>query len=144
MEPNSELEPPYEMISQAFAPLNADSASLASLDGLIDDLANMEADSEPHISKETSIMAGSGPPVPDEMLNTDLVIGLQDAEILARRRRFGMNELQEEKRNHFLTFLMFFVGPIQFVMEVSWCITCPIESSAPCPCPLSLFCLAHF
>lgn len=119
--PDPEL--PYEMVALALSQPTTgdDSTSLASLDGLIDDLASTEDEDQLHDSKETKGNAGgdSRSHVPEEMLDTDLDVGLQDAEVLTRRGRFGANELKEERKNHFLAFMRFFVGPIQFVMEVS-------------------------
>ena len=34
--------------------------------------------------------------------------------------RYGLNQMKEEKENLILKFLGYFVGPIQFVMEVSF------------------------
>lgn len=143
MEPTQESQLAYEMIPQPSAQLNGDSASLASLDGLIDDLASTEDESEPHDSRGVNTKHGSGPQAPsDEFLSTDLSVGLQEAEVEARRRKFGMNELHEEKKNHFLTFLMFFVGPIQFVMEVSPCLAfLDLRQHFLCQRFRSLYCL---
>jgi magnesium-transporting ATPase (P-type) len=52
------------------------------------------------------------------MLQTDTRVGLTSEEVLQRRRKFGLNQMKEEKENLLLKFLGFFVGPIQFVMEV--------------------------
>lgn len=59
---------------------------------------------------------------PEDLLRTDLVKGLSDSEVLTRRKRYGLNKMKEEKENNVLKLLSFFVGPIQFVMEVrgSW------------------------
>lgn len=56
--------------------------------------------------------------IPEEFLRTDPMSGLDDKEVVLRRKRYGLNKLKEEKQNHYLKFLSFFVGPIQFVMEV--------------------------
>jgi H+-transporting ATPase len=74
------------------------------------------------------------------MLQTDTRVGLTNEEVLQRRRKYGLNQMKyvdtantpsvelnrlntdkrhrEEKENLVLKFLGFFVGPIQFVMEV--------------------------
>ena len=59
---------------------------------------------------------------PEDLLRTDLMKGLSDSEVLTRRKRYGLNKMKEEKENNVLKLLSFFVGPIQFVMEVrgSW------------------------
>ncbi|KAI5292461.1 plasma membrane H+-ATPase [Ascosphaera acerosa] len=62
---------------------------------------------------------GSARPVPEELLNTDTRMGLTDAEVTARRKKYGLNQMREEKENMVLKFCMFFVGPIQFVMEAA-------------------------
>ena len=45
--------------------------------------------------------------------------GLTEQEVQARRRKYGLNQMKEEKENLILKFFSYFVGPIQFVMEVS-------------------------
>lgn len=57
--------------------------------------------------------------VPDELISTDINYGLTNQEVQARLKKYGYNRLSEEKENLVLKFMMFFVGPIQFVMEVS-------------------------
>lgn len=56
--------------------------------------------------------------VPEAFLNTDTRRGLTETEVVARRKKFGLNQMKEEKENLILKFLGYFVGPIQFVMEV--------------------------
>lgn len=56
---------------------------------------------------------------PDHLLQTDVIHGLSEGEVKDRRSTYGFNQLKEHKRSHIKQFLMFFVGPIQFVMEVS-------------------------
>lgn len=80
---------------------------LESQDGRIDD--EDEGPEEP----------GGGRPVPEELLQTDTRTGLTDAEVLVRRKKFGLNQMKEEKENLILKFFSYFIGPIQFVMEVS-------------------------
>ena len=86
------------------------------MDALIDDL---ESDDGQPADEEEVIEAGGARPVPEELLQTDTRFGLSDAEVLLRRKKFGLNQLKEEKENMILKFLSYFVGPIQFVMEVS-------------------------
>ena len=57
--------------------------------------------------------------VPGHLLQTDVTHGLSESEVKDRRSTYGFNQLKEHKRSHIKQFLMFFVGPIQFVMEVS-------------------------
>lgn len=80
-------------------------AELESEDGGVDE----EEEAEPGMSAR---------PIPEELLNTDTRKGLTNSEVLERRKKFGMNQMAEEKENLIKKFLMYFVGPIQFVMEV--------------------------
>jgi hypothetical protein len=68
--------------------------------------------------EEEEVAPGGARVVPEEMLQTDTRVGLTSEEVLQRRRKFGLNQMKEEKENLLLKFLGFFVGPIQFVMEV--------------------------
>ena len=61
---------------------------------------------------------GGARSVPEEFLQTDTNMGLSDQEVERRRKKFGLNQMKEEKENLILKFLGYFVGPIQFVMEV--------------------------
>jgi H+-transporting ATPase len=58
--------------------------------------------------------------IPPELLRTSRHTGLNDTEVSSRRKKFGLNQMKKEEKQHLIfKFLMFFVGPIQFVMEVS-------------------------
>ena len=95
---------------------------LTSLDGFIEDLASVNNSTEgfdPVISRKKSPKTSAGPVVSNDLLGTNLMTGLNDAEVATRSHKFGLNQLNEEHKNHSLSLLMFFVGPIQFVMEVS-------------------------
>ena len=89
------------------------------IDALIDDLESQDGQEEELIEDEVGV--GETPPISEDFLNTSLRIGLTDAEVLVRRKKFGMNQMKEEKENLILKFLGYFVGPIQFVMEVCSC-----------------------
>ncbi|KAJ3038183.1 plasma membrane H+-ATPase [Rhizophlyctis rosea] len=54
--------------------------------------------------------------IPDELLQTDPRMGLTSKEIDKRRSKYGLNQLAEHKENMVLKFLLFFCGPIQYVM----------------------------
>ena len=83
-------------------------------------LASLESDNEEVLSIKDKIQTfGEARPIPSVLLETSPNRGLDDAEVLSRRKRYGWNMLKEEKRSHLKTFLMFFVGPIQCVMLVS-------------------------
>ena len=83
-------------------------------------LASLESDDEQDPSIEDEIQkAGEARAIPTALLETSPNRGLDDAEVLSRRKRYGWNMMKEENRSHFRTFLSFFVGPIQCVMLVS-------------------------
>lgn len=65
--------------------------------------------------------------VPDELLQTDPATGLNDDEVLKRRKKYGLNQMAEEQENMVLKFIMFFVGPIQFVMEAAAVLAAGLE-----------------
>ncbi|TPX69453.1 H+-exporting ATPase [Spizellomyces sp. 'palustris'] len=54
--------------------------------------------------------------VSEDLLRTDPKTGLTTEEADKRRRKFGPNQLAEHKENMVMKFLMFFSGPIQYVM----------------------------
>lgn len=88
-----------------------------SLDCLIKEL-EAEDGSEPDVDAIT-IRAGEVHPYPPSLLDTKANEGLDDAEVAARRKKYGWNRMKEQKRNHVIKFLSFFNGPVQWVMEVS-------------------------
>ena len=88
------------------------------LDALIDELDDDEKQ-EDERPKENDQVLGAAKTAPEEMLQTNQYAGLTDAEVQERKKRYGLNEMKEEKENLLKKFLMFFVGPIQFVMQVS-------------------------
>ncbi|KAJ5723674.1 plasma membrane ATPase 2 [Penicillium malachiteum] len=56
---------------------------------------------------------------PDNWLMTNIHEGLNEEEILLRRRRAGWNELVSEKENPIAKILSYFQGPILYVMELA-------------------------
>ena len=52
--------------------------------------------------------------VPEDWLLTDIKTGLSSAEVEARRKKTGWNELATEKENMFLKFIGYFKGPILY------------------------------
>lgn len=86
------------------------------MDALIDDLESDDGAISDEAEEKTE--AGAARPVADELLQTSTTHGLTDAEVVVRRKKFGLNQMKEEKQNMVLKFLGYFVGPIQFVMEV--------------------------
>ncbi|KAF4922011.1 Plasma membrane ATPase [Colletotrichum viniferum] len=108
------------------APVEAPAASKAKveeeeeededIDALIEDLESQDG----HIDEEEEdTTPGTGRVVPEDQLQTDTRMGLTEAEVLNRRKKWGRNEMAEAKENLVLKFFMFFVGPIQFVMEAA-------------------------
>ncbi|ORY83186.1 hypothetical protein BCR37DRAFT_298279 [Protomyces lactucae-debilis] len=88
------------------------------MDELIAELES--ADGAEEEEEDGSVADGvSAKPVPEELLQTDTRTGLSDSEVLNRRKKYGLNQMKEEKENLILKFLHFFVGPIQFVMEAA-------------------------
>jgi H+-transporting ATPase len=88
-----------------------------SLDRLIAEL-EVEDGNEPDVD-EVTIRAEETPQYPPALLETNVDEGLNDDEVVIRRKKYGWNRLKEHKRNHFMKFLSFLMGPVQWVMEVS-------------------------
>ena len=87
------------------------------MDALIDELESQDGQAMEDEEEETG--TGDAPPIAEEFLQTDTRQGLTEHEVGQRRKKFGLNQMKEEKENLVLKFLGYFVGPIQFVMEVS-------------------------
>lgn len=85
------------------------------LDVLIHELEETDLDDEVDEEKDADVKHI----LPDQLFHTDTKRGLSNHEVVQRRRKYGLNQLQEEKENLIFKFVLFFVGPIQFVMEVS-------------------------
>ncbi|DAA77094.1 TPA_exp: putative Plasma membrane H(+)ATPase [Trichophyton benhamiae CBS 112371] len=88
------------------------------MDQLIADLESQDGHID-EIDEEDDDQPGGERPVPDELLQTDTRTGLTDAEVTTRRKKYGLNQMKEEKENLILKFFSYFVGPIQFVMEAA-------------------------
>jgi len=86
------------------------------MDALIDELESQDGHEEEEEEENTN--PATGRVVPEDMLQTDTRIGLTEHEVVARRKKYGLNQMKEEKENLILKFLGYFIGPIQFVMEV--------------------------
>jgi hypothetical protein len=86
------------------------------IDALIDELESQDGHQDDE--EEENLSPAQGRIVPEDLLQTDTRIGLTEQEVLARRKKYGMNQMKEEKENLILKFLGYFIGPIQFVMEV--------------------------
>lgn len=88
------------------------------IDALIEDLESQDGH-DAFEEEEEDGSPGGGRVIPEDMLQTDSRVGLTESEVVARRRKYGLNQMKEEKENLILKFFSYFVGPIQFVMEVS-------------------------
>ncbi|RYP03565.1 hypothetical protein DL764_005066 [Monosporascus ibericus] len=89
------------------------------IDALIEDLESQDGHGFEEEEEGDDNPAGAGRVVPEEMLQTDTRVGLTESEVTNRRRKYGLNQMKEEKENLILKFFGFFVGPIQFVMEAA-------------------------
>lgn len=85
-------------------------------------LEEIESDDDDEDKSEKEDLGLEAPTsIPNHLLQTDVIHGLSESEVKDRRSTYGFNQLKEQKRSHVKEFFMFFVGPIQFVMEVSLC-----------------------
>ena len=91
----------------------------ADLDKLVDDLQSDCGEDDDEEGAEDDSEHGTEKKIDPSMLQTNYNHGLTEAEVTQRRKKFGENKLDEQKQNHILKFLGFFVGPIQFVMEAA-------------------------
>ncbi|KAL2753764.1 hypothetical protein ACRALDRAFT_1065026 [Sodiomyces alcalophilus JCM 7366] len=94
------------------------------MDALIEDL---ESEDGHVVDEEEDTTPGAARTIPEDQLNTDTRIGLSEQEVTVRRRKYGLNQMKEEKENLILKFLMYFVGPIQFVMEAAAVLAAGLE-----------------
>ncbi|GAW15669.1 hypothetical protein ANO14919_050880 [Xylariales sp. No.14919] len=76
------------------------------IDALIEDLESQDG-GEDEEEEEEGQGVGMGRTIPEEMLNTDTRLGLTESEVSNRRRKYGLNQMKEEKEN---LLLKFFVG----------------------------------
>jgi H+-transporting ATPase len=64
------------------------------IDALIEDLESQDGHGE--IDDEEDNTPGAGRVVPEDMLQTDTRVGLTEAEVTARRRKYGLNQMKYE------------------------------------------------
>lgn len=96
-----------------------------SIDTLIEELESHNGQMEKE--QDADDESGSCHHVPLEDLRTNTRTGLTDTEVNIRKKKYGLNQMRKEEKQHpIVKFLMYFVGPIQFVMEVS-CERCPCK-----------------
>ncbi|CAL9732132.1 plasma membrane ATPase 1 [Monosporozyma unispora] len=91
------------------------------IDALIDELQSNHnlGDDDDDDEEEQHVAAGEARVIPEEMLQTDPSYGLTSDEVARRRKKYGLNQMAEENESMVVKFLMFFIGPIQFVMEAA-------------------------
>ncbi|CAO3630008.1 unnamed protein product [Cunninghamella blakesleeana] len=76
--------------------------------------AEVQFEEHEHVEHEDDI-----PPELEALLHTDTGSGLTSQEVAERTAKFGPNELPERKTNPFIKFLMYFTGPISYLIEIS-------------------------
>ncbi|KAK6825144.1 H+-transporting ATPase [Apiospora arundinis] len=96
------------------------------IDALIEDLESQDGGDDLD-EEEGDVSPAAGRTVPEDMLQTDTRMGLTESEVTSRRRKFGLNQMKEEKENLILKFFSYFVGPIQFVMEAAAVLAAGLE-----------------
>ncbi|KAI0479078.1 plasma-membrane proton-e [Xylariaceae sp. FL0804] len=96
------------------------------MDALIADLESEDGNAFDE-EEEGEGSPATGRVVPEEMLQTDSRVGLTESEVTSRRRKYGLNQMKEEKENMILKFFGFFIGPIQFVMEAAAVLAAGLE-----------------
>ncbi|KAF1810240.1 plasma-membrane proton-e [Eremomyces bilateralis CBS 781.70] len=97
------------------------------MDALIEELESQDAGQEEEEEEEGGARPGGARVVPEELLQTDTRTGLSTDEVGRRRKKYGLNQMKEEKENLILKFLGFFIGPIQFVMEAAAVLAAGLE-----------------
>lgn len=113
---SSEEKPPQVVPSSS----DEESDEDEDIDALIEELqSNHGMDDDDSDSDDGPAAAGEARNVPEEMLQTDPSYGLTSDEAAHRRKKFGLNQMSEENESLVVKFVMFFVGPIQFVMEAA-------------------------
>ncbi|KAF2755613.1 plasma membrane ATPase [Pseudovirgaria hyperparasitica] len=115
---------PTQHVRAAYAALDEEEEE-EDIDALIEELESVDENID--IEDEEDTQPGGARFVSEDFLQTDTSMGLTEQEVLARRRKFGLNQMKEEKENLALKFLMYFVGPIQFVMEAAAILAAGLE-----------------
>ena len=115
---NEKHDAPADTVQHTKKPVDDDEEEDEDMDALIDELESQDGHLEEE-EEEAEGTPGGGRVIPEDQLQTDTRTGLTEAEVHIRRKKYGLNQMKEEKENLILKFLGYFVGPIQFVMEVS-------------------------
>ncbi|KAF2718545.1 plasma-membrane proton-e [Polychaeton citri CBS 116435] len=85
--------------------------------------------------------AGRARPVNPELLMTDIHHGLTSEEVNHRLKKFGHNQMSEEKESHIKKLLSFFKGPIQYVMWIAVILAGALEDWIDFGIIIGLLCL---
>lgn len=115
--PSSALNEKKEYGASEKKPVIEDEEEDEDMDALIEELESQDQNIEDDDEEEA--VAGSARTIPEDQLQTSTRDGLSSSEVIARRKKYGLNQMKEEKENLILKFLGFFIGPIQFVMEAA-------------------------
>ncbi|KAI8372448.1 plasma-membrane proton-efflux P-type ATPase [Blakeslea trispora] len=75
---------------------------------------DLQFEDHEHVEHEDEIS-----PELELLLHTDPSTGLTSAEVAERLEKFGPNELPERKRNPIIKFLLYFTGPIAYLIEIA-------------------------
>lgn len=75
----------------------ADEEEDADMDALIEELESQDGGGEDDFEEGQEDASGNLKQVPDDMLQTSTVSGLTNEEVLARRRKYGINAMKEER-----------------------------------------------
>ena len=124
-----EVHEPIAEKAPVVAPPADDEEDDEDIDELVMELQsnhNIDADDDEEEDEEEH-HSSSYKEVPDEYLHTEPSVGLTSAEVAKRKKKFGLNQMAEEQENLVLKFCMFFIGPIQFVMEAAAILACGLE-----------------
>ncbi|CAG8102616.1 unnamed protein product [Penicillium salamii] len=97
-------------------PVSSQEETEESLRSLVEELVAEEG--AEYVVPDLACHFDAGKKYPPSMIETDFRKGLTDEEVIERRKNHGRNVMTRDEVNHWIQFLMFFVGPIQFVMEV--------------------------
>lgn len=64
------------------------------LDALIEELESQDGDEADYYEAEEADTPGGARVIPEELLQTDTRMGLNSAEVLARRKKYGYNQMK--------------------------------------------------
>lgn len=126
---DTEQEPTTEKPPQVVDDASSEESDDDDIDALIDELQSHHGldDDDEESEDEGAAAAGEARVIPEELLQTDPSYGLSSDDVVKRRKKYGLNQMAEDNENLFVKFLMFFIGPIQFVMEAAAILAAGLE-----------------